>query len=223
MLCNVSQESDVVARSDGSCAAGLGTQRAPMWRNRRSFSCCSKKFLFYVPMYRCLCYRVFQEWKTVLRIQIRDLVLFWPLDPGSGIGFFRIPDLGSRIPNPYCFCHLFKKKIIFNLVIYVATKKVGQQICFAPFSFVAVFGSGIRDWQKSGSATLIKKQTNFAFSTCCLSWNRWWGRPLRSSPSRQRIMLQSSGRCCWLHAVKADINFSTFFFGAIFLNYKGVQ
>ncbi len=21
--------------------------------------------------------------------------------PGSGIGFFRIPDLGSRIPNPY--------------------------------------------------------------------------------------------------------------------------
>ncbi len=23
------------------------------------------------------------------------------LTPGSGIGFFRIPDLGSRIPNPY--------------------------------------------------------------------------------------------------------------------------
>ncbi len=23
------------------------------------------------------------------------------LDPGSGIGFFRIPDLGSRIPRPY--------------------------------------------------------------------------------------------------------------------------
>jgi hypothetical protein len=27
---------------------------------------------------------------------------FLSLDPGSGIGFFRIPDLGSRIPNP-CF------------------------------------------------------------------------------------------------------------------------
>jgi hypothetical protein len=27
--------------------------------------------------------------------------LFDPLDPGSGIGFFRIPDLGSRIPSPY--------------------------------------------------------------------------------------------------------------------------
>ncbi len=28
----------------------------------------------------------------VLRIRIRDPVPFWPLDPGSGIGFFRIPD-----------------------------------------------------------------------------------------------------------------------------------
>ncbi len=26
---------------------------------------------------------------------------FWPLDPGSGIDLFRIPDLGSRIPNSY--------------------------------------------------------------------------------------------------------------------------
>jgi hypothetical protein len=38
---------------------------------------------------------------AVLRIRIRDPVPFWPLDPGSGIGFSRIPDLGSRIPNPY--------------------------------------------------------------------------------------------------------------------------
>ncbi len=45
--------------------------------------------------------------KPVLRIRIRDPVPFWPLDPdpGSGIGFFRIPDPGSRIPdpNPICF------------------------------------------------------------------------------------------------------------------------
>ncbi len=34
--------------------------------------------------------------KTVLRIRIRDPVPFWPLDPGSGIGFFQIPDLGSQ-------------------------------------------------------------------------------------------------------------------------------
>ncbi len=38
--------------------------------------------------------------KAVLRIWIRDPVPFWPLDQGSGIGFFRIPDLGSRIPDP---------------------------------------------------------------------------------------------------------------------------
>jgi hypothetical protein len=33
---------------------------------------------------------------------IRDWVLFdpWIRDPGSGIGLFRIPDLGSRIPDP---------------------------------------------------------------------------------------------------------------------------
>ncbi len=32
---------------------------------------------------------------------IRNPVPFWPLDPGSGKGFFQIPDLGSQIPNPY--------------------------------------------------------------------------------------------------------------------------
>ncbi len=63
--------------------------------------------------------------------------------PGSGIGFFRIPDLGSRIPNSY-FCELsdnflgkkfynslkigpnfflqhLKTKIMFNFVKFVAT------------------------------------------------------------------------------------------------------
>jgi hypothetical protein len=36
------------------------------------------------------------------RSEIRDPVLFYPLDPGSGSGmnFLRIPDLGSRIPDP---------------------------------------------------------------------------------------------------------------------------
>jgi hypothetical protein len=35
--------------------------------------------------------------KPVLRIRIRDPVAFYPKDPGSGMIFFRIPDLGSRI------------------------------------------------------------------------------------------------------------------------------
>ncbi len=36
--------------------------------------------------------------------RIRDPVPFWPLDPGSGIGF--LPDPGSRIPNPYIWEHI---------------------------------------------------------------------------------------------------------------------
>ncbi len=38
---------------------------------------------------------------AVFRTRIRDQVPFWLLDPGSGIGLFRVPDLGSWIPNPY--------------------------------------------------------------------------------------------------------------------------
>jgi hypothetical protein len=76
---------------------------------------------------------------------IRDRVLFdpWIRNPGSGIGFFRIPDLGSRIPRPYFqelfdnffgkkfynslkigpnfFLQHFKAKIIYNFVKFVAT------------------------------------------------------------------------------------------------------
>ncbi len=35
------------------------------------------------------------------KLKAWDTVPFWPLDPGSGKGFFRIPDLGSWIPTPY--------------------------------------------------------------------------------------------------------------------------
>jgi hypothetical protein len=83
---------------------------------------------------------------------IRDRVLFdpWIRDPGSGIGFFRIPDPGSRIsdpgsriPRPYFkelfdnffskkfynslkivpnfYLQHFKAKIIYNFVKFVAT------------------------------------------------------------------------------------------------------
>jgi len=108
--------------------------------------------------------------------------------------YLRIRDLGSwesfRIPNLYfwglndnfwiknsiflCilaqnFLHLFKYKIIYNFVIFVATKKVGQQI-FLTLLFSCYFVSetrdpgseirdprpGIRDWQKSGSGINIR-------------------------------------------------------------------
>ncbi len=107
--------------------------------------------------------------QPVLRIRIRDPVPFWPLDPDPGSG------IGSRIPNPSfwelsdkllskkCYISLktgptffrqyIKNKIILNFVKFVATKKVWQQIFFPHLSFVAVFGSWIRD-KHPGSATL---------------------------------------------------------------------
>jgi hypothetical protein len=103
---------------------------------------------------------------AVLRIRIRDPVPFCTLDPGSGIGFFRIRDPGSRIPNTYFesivkmfwvkssiillkigsnfFLKYFKNLIIFYFVEFVATKKVDTKF-LSPLSFVAVFGSEIRD------------------------------------------------------------------------------
>ncbi len=87
--------------------------------------------------------------------------------PGSGIGLLRIPDLGSRIPNPYFlelsdkfsvkkfynsletgldfFLPHFKNKIIFKFVKFLATKKGMTTNFFSPLSFFEVFVSGIRD------------------------------------------------------------------------------
>ena len=119
---------------------------------------------------------------TVLRIRDPGLGAFWPLDPGSGIGFFRIPNPGSRIPDPgsqnhifkslvtkfwgkgsiilwkptHIFFFHFKNKIIYNFVKLVATKKDMKTNFFSPLFFVAVFGSGIRD-NHPGHATLISR------------------------------------------------------------------
>ena len=86
---------------------------------------------------------------------------FFP-DPGS-----RISDPGSWIPRPYFeelfdnfvgkkfynslkigpnfFLQHIKNKIIFSFVKFVATKNGLTKKNFSPLSFVAVFGSGIRD------------------------------------------------------------------------------
>jgi hypothetical protein len=83
-------------------------------------------------------------------------------DPGSGIGFS-----GSRIPAPYFlelsdkflgkkfynslktgpnfFSSAFKKLNNFQFVKFVATKKGLTTIFCSPLSFVAVFGTGIRN------------------------------------------------------------------------------
>jgi hypothetical protein len=44
---------------------------------------------------------------------------------------------------------------VYNFVIFVATKKGRTTHFFPPLSFVAVFGFGIRDGQKSGSWMFI--------------------------------------------------------------------
>ncbi len=89
------------------------------------------------------------------------------LAPGSGIRNRFFPEPGSRIPNPYIWEHVenlfgknfnnslkigpnfflqhFINKIISNLVKLVTTKKSMITNFFKPLSFVAVFGSGIRD------------------------------------------------------------------------------
>ncbi len=68
-----------------------------------------------------------QKWptKTVLRIRIRDPVPFWPLDPGSGIGFFWIPDLGSQT-------HIFEGLVtIFWVKASLILGKSGQIFFFS--------------------------------------------------------------------------------------------
>jgi hypothetical protein len=103
--------------------------------------------------------------------------------PGSGIGFFRIPDLGSRIPTPYFLelsDKLLGKKFYNSLktgpncflqhlrIKFVATKKGLKTNFFSLLSFVALLfldpGSEVRDpeWVKirirdkhPGSATLL--------------------------------------------------------------------
>ncbi len=125
----------------------------------------------------------------MLRIRIRDPVPFWPQDPDPGSGIRNRFFSGSRIPTPYFlelsdkflgkkfynslktgpifFLRHLKNKIIFNFEKFVATKKLQKSFdnkFFSPLSFVAVFGSEIRDpeWVKirirdkhPGFATLI--------------------------------------------------------------------
>ncbi len=113
--------------------------------------------------------------------------------PGSGIDFFpdpgsRIPDLRSRIPNPYflelsdkflCkkfynslktgpnFLQHLKKKIIFNFVKFVATKKGLITNFFTPL-FCCCFWIRDPEWVKirirdkhPGSATLLSTVSRY--------------------------------------------------------------
>jgi hypothetical protein len=67
--------------------------------------------------------------------------------------------LGKNFNNswkigPNFFLQHIKNKIILSFVKFVATKYGLTKKIFSPLSFVAVFGSGIRD-KHPGSATLF--------------------------------------------------------------------
>ncbi len=73
-------------------------------------------------------------------------------DPGSQTHIFEIlvTILGKKFYNslkigPNFFLKHSKDKIIFNFVKFMATKKGMKTYFLSPLSFIAVFGSGIRD------------------------------------------------------------------------------
>jgi hypothetical protein len=95
------------------------------------------------------------------------------LTPGSGIGFFRIPDLGSRLSDNFfgkkegtgtgtlILCELAKILfLIFNFVMFEATKK-GRTTNFFPSLFcncccwIGDQGSWIDKYQDPGSGINI--------------------------------------------------------------------
>ncbi len=107
----------------------------------------------------------------MLLIRIRDPVLFWHLDLGSRICFsgYRISDpqplfLGDISDNffdnkyhnfcKFFFLYLFKNRIIYNFVTFVATKEVRGTKNFLLFCccwWIRNPGSKIQDEWKSGS------------------------------------------------------------------------
>ncbi len=144
--------------------ASLG--RAVFWTRRpwddASLRRCvtDRSFLKHWDRLSLCCVRLGEEYPfavhvPVLRIRIRNPVPFWPLDPGSRIPipyFWGLGDnfLGKNFNNswkigPNFFLQHIKNEIIFSLVKFVATKNGFTKKKFSPLSFVAVFGSGIRD------------------------------------------------------------------------------
>ncbi len=87
---------------------------------------------------------------AVLRVRIRDPVPFWPLDPGFGIGFFRIPekkisDPWSRISNPYFWklCDNFLGKKFYNFfkicqIFFFFPSRIPDPKCLHPGSRIRI-------------------------------------------------------------------------------------
>ncbi len=86
-------------------------------------------------------------------LRIRDPVPFWPLNPGSGIGFFRIPDLGLRIPDP--------KPIFWELRVSFLGKKFYNSLKIGPNFFLQHFKNKIVQFCEIFGSTKKGMTTNF--------------------------------------------------------------
>jgi hypothetical protein len=115
-------------------------------------------------------------------------------DPGSEIGFFRILDVGSRIPNPYfdslltifwakCAVILCKVAQIFlstsskikwlkNFVTFVATKKDMTKIFFHPSLLLLFLDPGSEIWDPGWIKIRIRDPQHCSvlvhLPTCCV-------------------------------------------------------
>jgi hypothetical protein len=140
----------------------------------------------------CIC----NEIKKYSRVADPDLGSGAFLTPGLRSGIRNRFFSGSRIPNPYFWelsdnfwgtkCYnslkfgpnlvfqLFRNKIIFNFVKFVATKKGLTTNFFSPLSFVAVFRSGIRD-PGSGINIPDPQHSYFPYSGLPRDRPRWKG------------------------------------------------
>jgi hypothetical protein len=134
----------------------------------------------------------------VLRIRIQDPVLFYPLDPGSEMNFFQIPDLGSRIQG-VCFWWDFLKNpcsLIFftNKTCSWIYKKQEKSWFYFSSLFLCTVGSGIRCFLPPRSATLFTTQ-----KMNCLA--------LDHGPTLCHIALDCS--CAMLHSAGSARKIST--------------
>ncbi len=115
----------------------------------------------------------------VLRIRIRDPVLFWPLDPMTifwGRKFYNSLWIG-----PNFFLQLLKINIIYNFVIFVATKK-GRTTNFFHPSLLLLFWIRDPGWTKirirdTRSGINIPDPQHCVWDLIKLEgrWERWGG------------------------------------------------
>ncbi len=137
---------------------------------------------------------------SVLRIRIRDPVVFWPLDPGSGIPGSLTHIFESFVTTfwvkssknfwklvKFVFFNIKKMKYFAILWKLWLQKKGKSTNFFSPFSFIAVFGSGIRDLGSGMGKNQDPGCNTYFFQLfCILAMPRCWRWRLRLS-FRQNI------------------------------------